>query len=127
MRPMSRWTRLTIIACWLIVAFLLLRMAYGGSPTGILYVVQVVHPLELAVWAVVTAGAIVAAILLAVGSSSAGVSLSIAVGIVAAPLSVLLISQNHGSAPVLGLAALLGLALSIRARLRPAAPIAPRS
>jgi len=124
---MSRPVRLTIIACWLVVAFLLLRMAYGGSIGGIIYVVEVTHPLELAAGAVAIAGALAAAFLLARGATQAGVSVSIAVGLLAVPLSVLLMTQDHGSAPVLGVAALVGLALSIRERLRLSASTASRS
>jgi hypothetical protein len=127
MRPMSRPARFTIIACWLVVAFLLLRMAYGGSIGGIIYVVEVTHPLELVAGAVAIAGALAAAFLLARGATQAGVAVSIAVGVLAVPLSVLLITQDHGSAPVLGLAALVALALAVRQRLAPVAPSAPRS
>jgi hypothetical protein len=127
MPPMSRPLRLAIIACWLVVAFLLLRMAYGGSIGGIIYVVEVTHPLELVAGAVAIAGALAAAFLLARGATPAGLAVSIAVGVLTVPLSVLLITQDHGSAPVLGLAALVGLGLSVRERLRLNASTAPRS
>ena len=123
---MSRPVRLTIVACWLVVAFLLLRMAYGGSIGGIIYVVEVTHPLELAAGAVAIAGALAAAFLLARRATPTGIALSIAVGVLAVPLSVLLMTQDHGSAPVLGLAALVALVLSIRERVRPVAPTAKR-
>jgi len=103
-----------------VVAFLLLRVAYGGSIGGIVYVVEVTHPFELAAGAVAIVGAIAAAILLLAGSTTTGVTASIAVGVLTLPLSLLLITQNHGSAPVIGLAALVALALAVRARLRSA-------
>jgi hypothetical protein len=125
---MSRPVRFTIVGCWVVVAFLLLRVAYGGSIGGIVYVVEVTHPFELAAGAVAIVGAIAAAILLVAGSTATGVTASIAVGVLTVPLSLLLITQNHGSAPVIGLAALVALALAVRARLRSApAPTSPRS
>jgi hypothetical protein len=125
---MSRPVRFTIVGCWVVVAFLLLRVAYGGSIGGIVYVVEVTHPFELAVGVVAIVGAIAAAILLVAGSTATGVTASIAVGVLTVPLSLLLITQNHGSAPVIGLAALVALALAVRARLRSApAPTSPRS
>jgi len=117
---MSRPVRFTIVGCWVVVAFLLLRVAYGGSIGGIVYVVEVTHPFELAAGAVAIVGAIAAAILLVAGSTATGVTASIAVGLLTLPLSLLLITQNHGSAPVIGLAALVALALAVRARLRSA-------
>jgi hypothetical protein len=118
---MGRSSRFVIVACWLLVAFLLLRMAWGGSIGGIIYVIGVTHPILLAAGLVTIVGAIVVSYLLLSGATSSGLTASVALGILAVPLSVILI-PDHGSAPVVTVASLLALALSARARFRAAIP-----
>ncbi len=112
---MSRSFRFAIGACWLVVAFLLLRMAYGGSLFGILYVIHHDHPAVLLADAVTILGALAVAILLARNATRWALRVSIALSVLAIPLSLLLITQDHGSAPVMGAAAVVALALSLRA------------
>ena len=112
---MSRSFRFAIAACWLVVAFLLLRMAYGGSLFGILYVIRHDHPAVLIADAVTIMGAFAVAILLARGATRWALRVSIALAFLAIPLSLLLVTQDHGSAPVVGAAAVVALALSLRA------------
>jgi hypothetical protein len=118
---MGRSSRFVVAACWLLVAFLLLRMAWGGSIGGIIYVIGVTHPILLAAGLVTIVGAIVVSFLLLGGATSTGLTASVALGILAVPLSVILI-PDHGSAPVVTVASLLALALSARARFRAATP-----
>ena len=112
---MSRSFRFAIAACWLVVAFLLLRMAYGGSLFGILYVIHHDHPAVLIADAVTIVGAMAVAILLARNATRWALRISIALSVLAIPLSLVLITQDHGSAPVVGAAAAVALALSLRA------------
>lgn len=107
------------------VAFVLLRMAWGGSIGGIIYVIHVNHPAVLLAGAVTIIGAIAAAALLLAGATSWGLAISIVLGVFAAPFALVLMTQDHGSAPVMGLAALVALALSARATLRSGAPTTP--
>ena len=122
---MNRVSRLAIAGCWLIVAFVLLRMAWGGSLGGIIYVIHVNHPAVLLAGAVTIVGAIAAAALLLTGATSWGLAISIVLGILAVPLALVLMTEDHGSAPVMGLAALVALGLSAKARLDAGAATTP--
>lgn len=122
---MSRASRIAIIGCWLIVAFLLARMAYGGDPGGIIYVIQVTHPVVLAAGAVTIVGSLAAALMLARRVTPAGLWLSIAVGGLATPLALVLVTQDHGSAPVVAAAAVIAMTLSAVAVLRRDLPTSP--
>ena len=89
-------------------------MAYGGSLFGILYVIHHDHPAVLIADAVTIVGAFAVAILLAKGATRWALRVSIALSFFAIPLSLLLVTQDHGSAPVVGAAAVVALALSVR-------------
>jgi hypothetical protein len=124
---MSRPTRLAIIGSWIVVAFVLLRMAWGGSVGGIIYVVSVTHPAVLLAGAGTIVGAIAIVILLMTGATSSAVTASIVLGILAVPLALVLMTQDHGSAPLMAVAALGALTLSAHAKLRPPVPSQPPS
>jgi hypothetical protein len=93
-------------------------MAYGGGPGGIIYVVRFNHPAVLITGAIVIAGALTAVGLLVRGPSTRAAALSIALALMAVPLSAVLATQDHGSAPVLTAAALAGFAIAIPVILR---------
>jgi hypothetical protein len=110
----SRAFRIAIAGCWLVVAFLILRMLWGGSLFGIVYVIHHDHPAVLIADAITVVGALGVAILLAIGSTSRGLRLSIVMSYLAILFSVVLATQDHGSAPAVGAAALVALALARR-------------
>ncbi len=109
-----------LAASWAVVAFLLLRMAYGGSIGGILYVLRVNHPAILVIGALTIMGAASIAFLALRGMSPRALPLSIGLSLVALPLSIVLATQDHGSAPAIAVAATLAMIISVRAALRPA-------
>jgi hypothetical protein len=110
----SRAFRIAIAGCWLVVAFLILRMLWGGSLFGIVYVIHHDHPAVLIADAITVVGALGVAILLAIGSTSRGLRLSIVMSYLAILFSVVLATQDHGSAPAVGAAGLVALALARR-------------
>lgn len=122
---MRRSFRIAIAACWLVVAFLILRMWWGGSLFGFVYVLHHDHPAVLIADAVTIAGALVVALLLARGATGPGLRISIGLSYFTIAFSLVLATQDHGSAPVVGAAALLALALAVRAAVRSPSPISP--
>jgi len=112
-------SRLALAACWVVVAGLLLRMAWGGSLFGILYVVRVVHPLTLLVGAItiLAAGGLTVGLL---NRPSRGMLwVSVGLSTAAIPYGVVLAGDGHGSAGALGLAAAAALAIAIHTLDRP--------
>jgi hypothetical protein len=110
----SRRFRIAIAGCWLVVAFLILRMLWGGSLFGIVYVIHHDHPAVLIVDAITIFGALMVAILLAVSSISRALRLSVLLSYLTILFSFVLATQDHGSAPAVGAAALIALALARR-------------
>jgi hypothetical protein len=110
----SRTSRFAIAACWLVVAFLLLRMAWGGSLFGIIYVLNYNPPAVLIAGGGTIVGALGAALLVARRASHLALWISIAIAFLAIPLSVVLATEDHGSAPAVGAAAVIAMALSLR-------------
>jgi hypothetical protein len=88
-------------------------MAYGGGPGGIIYVVRFNHPAVLIAGAFVIAGGLTAAGLLVRGPSTRAAALSIGLALIAVPLSIVLATQDHGSAPLLAAAALAGFVIAV--------------
>lgn len=120
---MSRRFRFAIAACWLVVAFLILRMWWGGSLLGYIYVLHHDHPAVLIADAAVIVGALAVAVLLAVGATAQALRISIFLSYLVIAFSFVLSTQDHGSAPAVGAAALVALALGRRvAGAMPAAP-----
>jgi hypothetical protein len=114
-----------LAACWLVVAFLLLRMAWGGSLFGIVYVLNYNPPLVLIAGASTIAGALTVVLLLARRATPRALWLSIGLSFLAIPLSVVLATEDHGSAPAVGAASVIALALSLRTVTRRSSPTAP--
>jgi hypothetical protein len=121
----SRPFRIAVAACWLVVAFLLLRMAWGGSLFGIVYVVNFTHPAVLVAGAATIVGALLVAVLLARGASTRAPWFSIGLSCLAIPLSLVLATLDHGSAPAVGAAAAIAMALSLRRVLNSASSASP--
>jgi hypothetical protein len=121
----SRASRIAIAACWLIVAFLLARMAWGGSLFGIVYVVDVSHPAALVAGAATILGALTVAALLAKAPTHVALRSSIALSLFAVPFSIVLTTQEHGSAPAVVAAAVTAMALSLRAALAAPSGVSP--
>jgi hypothetical protein len=117
--------RVAIAACWLVVAFLILRMWWGGSLFGFVYVLHHDHPAVLIADAVTIGGAVLVALLLARGATGWALRISIGLSYFTIAFSLVLATQDHGSAPVVGAAALLALALAVRAAVRPPSPSTP--
>ncbi len=113
-RRVSRRLRAAIAACWLVVAFLILRMLWGGSLFGIVYVIHHDHPAVLIADALTIVVALVIAVLLAIGATIPALRLSIVLSYLTILFSFVLATQDHGSAPVVGAAALIALALARR-------------
>ena len=111
---MSRSIRVAIAICWLVVAFLILRMLWGGSLFGIVYVIHHDHPVVLLADALTIAGALGVALLLAINSTSRAIRFSIVLSYLTILFSFVLATQDHGSAPAVGVAALVALALARR-------------
>ena len=111
---MNRRFRAAIAACWLVVAFLILRMLWGGSLFGILYVIHHDHPAVLIADAITIVAAFGIAILLAVGATTPALRISIVLSYATILFSFVLATQDHGSAPVVGAAAVVALALGRR-------------
>ena len=122
---MSRASRIAIAACWLIVAFLLARMAWGGSIFGIVYVLDVSHPAALVAGAATIVGALAVATLLAKGPTHAALRSSIALSLFAVPFGLVLTTQEHGSAVAVVAAAVAAMALSLRAALAAPSGVSP--
>jgi hypothetical protein len=97
------------------VAFLILRMWWGGSLFGFVYVLHHDHPVVLIADAATIVGALIAVLLLARGAMGPGLRISIGLAYLTIAFSVVLMTQDHGSAPAVGAAALLALILSRRA------------
>jgi hypothetical protein len=110
----SRSFRIAIAACWLIVVFLILRMWWGGSLFGYIYVLHHDHPLMLLADAATIVGALAVGVLLALGSMRRALRLSIVLSYLTILLSLVLSTQDHGSAPAVGAAALIALVLARR-------------
>jgi hypothetical protein len=110
----SRRFRIAIAGCWLVVAFLILRMLWGGSLFGIVYVIHHDHPAVLIVDAITIVGALGVAILLLAGWSVRALRISIVLSYATILFSFVLATQDHGSAPAVGAAALIALALARR-------------
>jgi hypothetical protein len=113
----SRPLRIAIAGCWLVVAFLILRMLWGGSLFGIVYVIHHDHPAVLVADGITIAAALVVALLLAAGSIQRALRLSIVLSYATILFSLVLATQDHGSAPAVGAAALIALALARRTAL----------
>ena len=111
---MSRATRFAIGACWLVVVFLILRMWWGGSLFGYIYVLHHDHPAVLLADAATIVGALAVVLLLAIGSTNRALRVSIALSYVTILFSIVLSTQDHGSAPAVGAAALIALVLARR-------------
>jgi hypothetical protein len=114
---MSRTARVAIVGCWLVIAFTLLRMAWGGSVGGIIYVIGATHPVVLVAGLVTVVGAVLVSILFLAGDPLPALTASIALGVLAVPLGVVLI-PDHGSAPLVIALGLVAVGLSARTRLR---------
>jgi len=110
----SRWSRIALAACWLVVAFLLLRMAWGGSLFGIVYVLNYTSPAILIAGAVTIVAAVAVVILLARSAIGWALWTSVALSFIAIPLSVILSTQDHGSAPAITAAAVIAMTLALR-------------
>jgi hypothetical protein len=110
----SRLVRIAIAGCWLVVAFLILRMLWGGSLFGIVYVIHHDHPAVLIADGLTIVGAFVVAILLAAGSTTPALRISIVLSYATILFSLLLATQDHGSAPLVGVAAFIALAFARR-------------
>jgi hypothetical protein len=89
-------------------------MAWGGSLFGIVYVLNYNPPAVLIAGAATVIGALAVTILLARGATAWALWVSITLSFVAIPLSVVLATQDHGSAPVVGAASVIAMALSLR-------------
>jgi hypothetical protein len=96
------------------VAFLILRMWWGGSLFGYIYVLHHDHPAVLIADAATIVGALAVAILLATGATHLALRISIALSYLVIAFSFVLATQDHGSAPAVGIAALVALALARR-------------
>jgi hypothetical protein len=110
----SRSIGFGIAAAWLVVAFLILRMLWGGSLFGFIYVFRHDHPAVLIADAVAIVGGLAVALLLAKGSYRRALRLSIALSYFTIVFSFVLATQDHGSAPAVGIAAVVALALARR-------------
>ena len=122
---MSRPFRLALAACWLVVAFLILRMIWGGSLFGYVYVLQHDHPVVLIADAATLIGALTVAILLARGATALAVRISIVLSYFTIGFSLVLSTQDHGSAPAVGAAAVIALLLARRIALTPSSGASP--
>ena len=89
-------------------------MLWGGSLFGIVYVIHHDHPAVLIADALTILGALAVAILLAAGSTGRALRISIALSYATILFSFVLATQDHGSAPAVGAAALVALALARR-------------
>lgn len=105
--------RILLVACWIIVAGLLVRMAWGGSFLGILYVVRVVHPVALLVGAcsVMIAGGVTFRVLTRPSRRTLWVSTGLSLLVIA--FSLVLAAGGHESAGALGGSAVAALAIAI--------------
>jgi hypothetical protein len=110
----SRPIRIAIAASWLVVVILILRMLWGGSLFGFIYVFHHDHPAVLIADGLTIVGALAVAILLATSSSRRALRLSVALSYFTIAFSFVLATQDHGSAPAVGIAAVIALALARR-------------
>lgn len=124
---MTRPIRFAIAASWLVVVFLILRMWWGGSLFGFIYVIHHDHPAVLIADGLTIFAALVVALLLARGSSTRALRLSIVLSYFTIAFSFVLATQDHGSAPAVGIAAVVALAIARRtvvaARTDPTPPL----
>ena len=89
-------------------------MLWGGSLFGIVYVLHHDHPAVLIADALTIVGALTVAILLTVGRTVQAVRISIVLSYLTILFSFVLATQDHGSAPAVGAAALVAFALARR-------------
>ena len=115
--------RIVLVACWVIVAGLLVRMASGGNALGILYVVRVNDPATLLVGAfsVLVAGGVAVRILTAPSRRTLWASTGLSLLII--PFSLVLAGDGHDSAGALGAAAVVALAIGIQSLGRSREPV----
>ena len=110
---MSGRVRIILVACWVIVAGLLVRMASGGNALGILYVVRVNDPATLLVGAfsVLVAGGVTFSVMTRPSRRTLWVSTGLSIVVI--PFSLVLAGDGHESAGALGAAAVVALVIAI--------------
>lgn len=115
--------RIVLGACWVIVAGLLVRMAWGGNALGVLYVVRVNGPATLLVGAVcmLVAGGVAVRILTRPSRGTLWVSTGLSLLVI--PFSLVLAGDGHGSAGALGGSAVAALAVAIHSLGRSREPV----
>ena len=111
---MSGRARIVLVTCWVIVAGLLVRMAWGGNALGVLYVVRVSDPATLLVGAfsVLLGGGVTFGLVIRPSRGTLWVSTGLSLVVI--PLSLVLAGDGHGSAGAVGVAAAVALAIAIR-------------
>lgn len=111
---MTRPVRYAIAACWFVVAFLILRMLWGGSLFGIVYVLHHSHPIILLADAGTVVAAVAVAVVMMTRASQLALGISTALSCFTIGFSFVLATEDHGSVPAIAVAAVIALVLALR-------------
>ena len=111
---MRRMLRSVVVACWVAVVIILLRIASGGGPGGPEYVVRVEPGIAIALGLGLVLSATVLAVVLALDGSRRAFVASAIVAAVALAYGLFLVADRHDSGQILILATTIILVISIR-------------